>query len=225
MNRTPMASPLLLVGRDATEPDMAPTMSFAKSARLETKSWMLARSSGPTCKPTQEVRPGSVLMTWQGAIMSRGTCTIRFIPLFLLALACSNVKAQSTRVVVEKDSTYTRTIDVIRDNEKASIEFRSIKVQVVERAGKTRKFIAKMLYDSQTRLFFWECFALFGNYYSSESDAQIFADVSTVYLSGDRLRWFHRTIPEPLVVSESANRYDTIGQAQKYFQVGGNYVR
>jgi len=52
--------------------------------------------------------------------MSRPACTIRFIPLFLLVLVCSNVKAQSTRVVVEKDSTHTRTIDVIRDNEKAS---------------------------------------------------------------------------------------------------------
>jgi hypothetical protein len=117
-------------------------------------------------------------------------------------------------VVVEKDSMHTRTIDVIRDNEKASIEFRSIRVQVIDRSRKTRRFIAKMLYDSQTRLFFWECFELFGNYYSSESDAQIFADVSTVYLSADRLRWFHRTIPEPLVVSESANRSDTLGQAQ-----------
>jgi hypothetical protein len=146
--------------------------------------------------------------------MFRRACTTCFIPLFLLVLVCSNVKAQSVRVVVEKDSTYTRTIDAIRDNEKASIEFRSIRIQVIDRAGKPRKFIARMLYDSQTRLFFWECFELYGNYYSSESDAQLFADVSTDYLSADRLRWFHTTIPEPLVVSESANRYDTLGQAQ-----------
>ena len=50
-------------------------------------------------------------------------------------------------MVVEKDSTHTRTIDVIRDNEKSSIEFRSLRVQVIDRSGKTRKFIAKMPYD------------------------------------------------------------------------------
>jgi hypothetical protein len=133
--------------------------------------------------------------------------------LSLLPLACSNANAQGTRVHVEKDSTYTRTLDVIRDNQKASIEFRSFRVQVTDPAGKSRKFIAHVLYDSQTKLFYWECFELYGNY-DSESEAQTFANVSTIYLSDDRLRIFHTTIPRPLVVSESTDRYDTLGQAQ-----------
>lgn len=134
----------------------------------------------------------------------------------LSLLACSTAKAQATQVRVEKDSTYTRTLNAIRNNEKASIEFRSVVVQVIERAGKTRKFVARMLYDSQTELFFWEYFELYGNWNSksSEGDAQTFANVSTVYLSSDRLRRFHATIPVPLVVSESADHYDTLNQAQ-----------
>jgi|SRR5271165_3998549 len=133
----------------------------------------------------------------------------------LLLLGCSNTNAQATRVGVEKDSTYTRTLAAIRDNEKTSVEFRSVKVQVTDPARHSRKFIVRMLYDSETKLFYWECFELYGNYNTnSESEAQTFADVSTIYLSNDRLRRFHRTIPQPLVVSESADRYDTLGQAQ-----------
>lgn len=135
--------------------------------------------------------------------------------LSLLLLARSNANAQGTRVHVEKDSTYTRTLDLIRDNQKGSIKFRSFRVQVTDPAGKTRKFIARMLYDSQTKLFYWECFELYDNYNTnSESEAQTFANVSTIYLSNDRLRIFHTTIPKPLVVSESADRYHTLGQAQ-----------
>lgn len=33
-------------------------------------------------------------------------------------------------------------------------------------------------------------------------------------ISNDRIRRFHRTILQPLAVSESADRYDTLGQAQ-----------
>jgi hypothetical protein len=135
--------------------------------------------------------------------------------LFLLFLACLNANAQGTRVHVETDWAYTRTLDVIRDNQKASIEFRSLRVQVTDPAGTTRKFITRMLYDSQTKLFYWECFELYDNYSTnSESEAQKFANVSTIYLSNDRLRRFHTTIPQPLVISESADRYDTLGQAQ-----------
>jgi len=135
--------------------------------------------------------------------------------LSLLLPASSNANAQGTRVYVEKDSTYTRTLDVIRDNRKASIEFRSFRVQVTDPAAKTRKFIAHMLYDSQTKLFYWECFELYDNYNTnSEWEAHTFANVSVIYLSNDRLRRFHITIPQPLVVSESADRYDTLGQAQ-----------
>jgi hypothetical protein len=99
-------------------------------------------------------------MTRWCTAMSRRAQTTCSIPLFLLALVCSSVKAQSARVVVEKESTQTRTIDAIRDNEKASVEFHSIRIQVIDPTGKTRKFIATMLYDSRTRLFFWECFEL-----------------------------------------------------------------
>lgn len=103
--------------------------------------------------------------------------------LSLLLLARSNAKPQGTRVHVEKDSTYARTLDVIRDNHKTSIEFHSFRVQVSDPAGKTRKFIARMLYDSQTKLFYWECFELYDNYNTnSESEAQTFADVSRIYL-------------------------------------------
>ena len=72
-----------------------------------------------------------------------------------------------------------------------------------------------MLYDSQTKLFYWECFELYDNYNTnSESEAQTFANVSTIYLSNDRLRRLHTTIPQPLLVSESVDHYDTLGQAQ-----------
>lgn len=57
--------------------------------------------------------------------------------LSLLLLARSNAKAQGTRVHVEKDSTYTRTLDVIRDNHKASIEFRSIVLPIAEGSNGT----------------------------------------------------------------------------------------
>jgi hypothetical protein len=127
----------------------------------------------------------------------------------------SDLVGQGTRVHVEKDSTYTRTLDVIRDNQKASIQFRSFVVQVSDPAGKTRKFIVRMLYDSETKLFYWEYFELYGNYNTNtKSEAETFTDSSTVYLSNDRLRRFHRTIQQPLVVSESGDRYDTLGQAQ-----------
>jgi hypothetical protein len=106
-------------------------------------------------------------------------------------------------------------LDVVRDNQKASIEVRSFRVQVAGPAGKIRKFIARMLYDSQTKLFYWECFELYDNHNTnSHSEARTFADVSTIYLSNDRMRRFHTTIPQPLVVSESADRYDTLGEAQ-----------
>jgi hypothetical protein len=119
--------------------------------------------------------------------------------LSVVLLARSNANAQNTRVHVEKDSTYTRTLEVIRDNQKASIEFCSFRVQVTDPPGKARKFIAHMLYDSQTQLFYWECFELYDNYNTnSESEAQTFANVSTIYLSNDRLRRFHTTLPQPL---------------------------
>jgi hypothetical protein len=131
-------------------------------------------------------------------------------------LAGPGTGAQAIRVEVEKDATYTREFDAIRDNVKASIEFHSMLIRVLDRDGKPRKFVVRMLFDPQTKLFFWEYFEVYSNYSSesAESDARVFASVSTVYISADRLTRFQITTAVPLAISESTDRYDSLNQAQ-----------
>lgn len=129
----------------------------------------------------------------------------------LLMFVCSTVKAQSARVRVE--SGYTQTIDAIRDNQKTSIQFRCIRVRVVNHAGKPRQFAVRMLYDSQTKLFFWGYFEMYQDY-SSEWDAKQFTSDATVYLSPDKLRIFTTQIVRRLAVSDTAERQDSIDLAQ-----------
>ena len=95
----------------------------------------------------------------------------------LLTFVWSTVKAQSARVSLEPS--YTQSIDATRDNQKTSIQFRCIRVRVVNYAGKLRQFAVRMLYDSQTKLFFWGYLEMYQDY-SSEWDAKQFTSDETV---------------------------------------------
>lgn len=141
----------------------------------------------------------------------------RFTPLAVVAIllvtfVCSTVNAQSARVRLEPG--YAQTINAIRDNQKASIQTRFIRIRAVNHAGKTRQFDVRMFYDPQTKLFLWRYFEMYQDY-SSEWAAKQFTPLAGVYLTSDKLRIFNNTgFGYDLTILESSERQDSIDQAQ-----------
>jgi hypothetical protein len=128
---------------------------------------------------------------------------------------CWTVNAQSTRVHLEEGSTYTQTIHALRDNQRTSIQFRSTLVRIVNHAGKAREFTARMLYDPQSKLFWWSYSETFQGY-SAEWEAKQFAQFSVVYLAPNSLLVFtSETFEDPLVILESVERHDSLDRAQE----------
>ena len=126
-----------------------------------------------------------------------------------------DVVSNGTRVHAQKDSIYTRTIAAIRDNQKSSIEYRSLIVEVTDSLSKTRKFVAHILYDPPTKLCYWEYFELTENVNIDHTwEAKTLENFSTIYVSRDRLTRFNTTIPTPFLISESCRRYDTVREAE-----------
>ncbi len=139
--------------------------------------------------------------------------TLKIVCLFcLLSVASIIANAQSTRVHLKQEATYSQTIPAIRDNQQTSVELRTIRVRVVDRAGKVREFTPLMVYDPQSKLFFWDYFEAYQDY-SPDFLAKQFA--STVYLTTDTLVIFTSLSHLPyLAISESAERHDSLDTAQ-----------
>jgi hypothetical protein len=129
----------------------------------------------------------------------------------LVTFVCSTVNGQSSQVSVEPG--YNQFIDAIRDNQKTSIQFRCIRVRVVNHAGKARQFAVRMLHDSQTKLFFWGYFEMYQSY-SSEWDAKQFTSVAIVYLSPDKLRIFTTNSSLALTILDTAEHQDSMDLGQ-----------
>jgi len=119
--------------------------------------------------------------------------------------------AQSTRVHLKQEATYSQSIQAIRDNQQTSVQLRTIRVRVVDHAGKVREFTPLMVYDPQSRLFFWDYFEAYQDY-SPDFMAKQFA--STVYITRDKLVIFTSSLIHHLEISESTERQDSLNQAQ-----------
>jgi hypothetical protein len=129
----------------------------------------------------------------------------------LLSVASVIANAQSTRVHLKQEATYSQTISAIRDNQQTSVELRTIRVRVVDRAGKVREFTPLLVYDPQSKLFFWDYFEAYQDY-SPDFLAKQF--LSTVYLAPDKLVIFTSSVIHHLAISESTERDDSLDQAQ-----------
>jgi hypothetical protein len=138
--------------------------------------------------------------------------TLKIVRLFICVLSVASIiaNAQSTRVGLKQEATYTQSIRAIRDNQQTSIQLRTIRVRVVNQAGRVREFTPLMVYDPQTKLFFWRYFEAYQDY-SPDFLAKQFA--STVYLTHDKLAIFTSSATR-LEVSEGAERHDSLDKAQ-----------
>ncbi len=135
----------------------------------------------------------------------------------LLALfLCASTLAQTTQVQVPADSVYTQTIDAIRDNQKAHVQFRSILVRIDDRAAKPNEFTVDMLFDPQTKLFWWSSSEKYQDY-SGDTQLKQFAQFSIVFLTPDRLVVFfrHPGFGDAVGLRESTERYNNLDQAQR----------
>jgi hypothetical protein len=138
--------------------------------------------------------------------------TLKIVCLFFCVLFVVPItaNAQSTSVHLRQEATYTQNIQALRDNQKTSIQLRTIRVRVVDHAGKVREFTPLMVFDPQSRLFFWDYFEAYQDY-SPDFLAKQFA--SSVYLTPDKLVMFTSHVIN-LAISESAERHDSLDQAQ-----------
>jgi hypothetical protein len=131
-----------------------------------------------------------------------------------LLLGRSTLNAQSRRVILDRDAIYEKTIDAIRENQKIPIELRSFRLQVVDHHGKARKLIAAMLYEPQSKFFFWEYLAtdedLPPNWYGQQV-----AWLDTIYVFPDKLVIFTAGLFSSVSLSivDSAERRGTIEEA------------
>jgi len=137
---------------------------------------------------------------------------LKIVFLFLAVLCVASIiaNAQSTRVGLKQEATYAQSIRAIRDNQQTSIQLRTIRVRVVNDAGKVREFTPLMVYDPQTKLFFWRYFEAYQDY-SPDFLAKQFT--STVYLTHDRLVIFTSSQTR-LEISESAELHNSFDKAQ-----------
>ncbi len=134
----------------------------------------------------------------------------------LTLFLCASTLAQTTQVQVPADSVYTQTIDAIRDNQKAHVQFRSILVRIDDRAAKPNEFTVDMLFDPQTKLFWWSSSEKYQDY-SGDTQLKQFAQFSIVFLTPDRLVVFfrHPGFGDAVGLRESTERYNNLDQAQR----------
>ena len=128
--------------------------------------------------------------------------TLKIVCLFFCGLSVASIiaNAQSTRVHLKQEATYAQNIQAIHDNQKTSIQLRTIRVRVVDHAGKVREFTPIMVYDPQSKLFFWDYFEAYQDY-SPDFLAKEF--VSTVYLTPDKLVIFSSYVTHSCSLGES----------------------
>jgi hypothetical protein len=117
---------------------------------------------------------------------------------------------------VDADGSYSRTVVVQGDKGKIPIEFHSVPVHLASKAGGTKDFILRMLYDRETKLFYWQSYGLYPGY-GPEGDANL-ADQwlrsTIIYVASDQMAIFELSFIGDVGIIVSTQRENSLSQGK-----------